>query len=52
MVLKKAKCEFWRKCAEDGCFRNDKEADECTARTPDGYCLSFIIDTEVPAFVR
>ncbi len=50
MALKKAKCEFWRKSAENGCWCDDKEAENCPAKTPDGYCLSLIIDTEVPAY--
>lgn len=45
--LKKAKCEWWRKCADSPCWRNGKEAENCTAKTPDGYCLSNIIDTEL-----
>lgn len=47
--LKKAKCEWWRKCAEDGCSYTDEEAENCSAKTKEGYCLSLIIDTEMPS---
>lgn len=43
--LKKGKCLFWVRTGE--CFRTEKEAETCTAKDGEGYCLSIIVDTKL-----
>lgn len=39
--LKKAKCLYWRQIGECAL---DIDPEKCGARTPEGYCLSIIVD--------
>lgn len=46
MVMKKGKCKYWRKIGE--CWMNEEQAKTCGALQPNGWCLSYIVDDEIP----